>query len=68
MAGGPAELARSLNPPIRGQAISQWERIPALRVLEIERILEGQVTRYEMRPDVFGTKRQARAELCGRSE
>ena len=36
-------------------AVSQWlKKVPAERVMEIERKTFGQVTRYEMRPDLFG--------------
>lgn len=53
--GGPSALARALSAtgaPISPQAISQWERVPPERVLEVER-LTG-VSRHELRPDVFG--------------
>lgn len=37
--------------------VSQWlggDRVPAERCAEIEAATNGQVTRYELRPDVFG--------------
>jgi DNA-binding transcriptional regulator YdaS (Cro superfamily) len=50
-----SELARKLG--ITAQSLGQWKRqIPANRVLEIERLTESRVTRYEMRPDVFGER------------
>lgn len=49
-AGGTAALARALN--IRPQAVSQWEKVPAERVIQVE-ALSG-VSRYQLRPDVFG--------------
>jgi DNA-binding transcriptional regulator YdaS (Cro superfamily) len=49
-AGGIRALARELQ--IAHQAISKWERVPAVRVLEIERITG--VSRYQLRPDVYG--------------
>jgi DNA-binding transcriptional regulator YdaS (Cro superfamily) len=45
-------LAASLD--ISQPAVSQWERVPAERVLEVERITG--ISRYELRPDVFGTE------------
>jgi DNA-binding transcriptional regulator YdaS (Cro superfamily) len=48
--GGTRALARELG--IDHAAISRWERVPPLRVLEIER-LTG-VSRYRLRPDVYG--------------
>lgn len=35
----------------------QWcngDRVPAERCADIERVTAGQVTRYDLRPDVFG--------------
>lgn len=49
-AGGTAALARALN--IRPQAVSQWEKVPAERVIQVEAI--SGVSRYQLRPDVFG--------------
>lgn len=34
------------------QAIYKWNRVPALKVLEIERATG--VSRHELRPDIFG--------------
>lgn len=49
-------LAKALG--IERSAISQWKRVPVNdkhnRVLEIERLTNGAVTRHEMRPDLFG--------------
>lgn len=33
------------------QAISQWQKVPAQRVLEVERITG--VSRHELRPDLY---------------
>lgn len=61
------ELARRLSArpdPLSGQvrrispqAINKWirkSRIPADRCVAVEVAVDGRVTRYEMRPDVFG--------------
>jgi DNA-binding transcriptional regulator YdaS (Cro superfamily) len=48
-------LAKALN--IHRSAISQWKFVPIWptnRVFEIEKASGGRVSRYEMRPDVFG--------------
>ncbi|NBJ13225.1 transcriptional regulator [Microvirga arsenatis] len=53
-AGGPVGLARLLNEigvEITSQAISQWQRIPPARVLDVERVTG--VSRYELRPDLY---------------
>lgn len=47
--GGYPNLARLLN--CTRQAIYQWEKIPADRVIEIERI--SGVPRHELRPDLY---------------
>jgi hypothetical protein len=49
-AGGKSALAKALG--VSYQAIQQWARIPAPRVLEVER-LSG-ISRYELRPDIYG--------------
>lgn len=50
-AGGAAALARYFG--IKTQAICQWSRIPAERVIPIERLLDGKITRHQMRPDLY---------------
>lgn len=45
--------------------VSQWlagERIPAERAASIERATAGAVTRYDLRPDVFGAPPPATSE------
>lgn len=49
-AGGRIALADKLG--IKPQAVSQWDKVPALRVLDVERITG--ISRHELRPDVFG--------------
>lgn len=50
-AGGPAALAKALG-GVTPQAVSQWRKVPAERVLDVER-LTG-ISRHHLRPDVFG--------------
>jgi TorA maturation chaperone TorD len=52
VAGGVSELARRLG--ISQPSISNWERIPAERVLSVEAATG--VERTELRPDLFGDK------------
>lgn len=47
--GGLAGLAGPLG--ISMQAVSQWEEVPPLRVLAVERV--SGVPRYELRPDLY---------------
>ncbi len=51
LAGGLTALARGLG--ISPQAISQWQQVPATRVLAVERATDGAVTRSELRPDLY---------------
>lgn len=51
-AGGVTALARKLE--ISHAAISQWKQVPSGRVLAVEDATG--VSRYELRPDVFGPK------------
>lgn len=51
LVGGLTALAVLLG--ITPQAISQWRRVPATRVLAVERATGGAVTRYELRPDLY---------------
>lgn len=53
--GGAVALAAALSrdgKQLRSQAVSQWQRVPAERVLDVER-LTG-ISRHDLRPDVFG--------------
>lgn len=49
-AGGNVGIARGIG-GITPQAVSQWKRVPAERVIDVER-LSG-VPRHELRPDIF---------------
>ncbi len=53
-----AKLARRITDMgrrVTQGAISQWlhGRVPAERVLHVERATHGRVTRYELRPDLY---------------
>ncbi|HXJ59411.1 MAG TPA: Cro/CI family transcriptional regulator [Verrucomicrobiae bacterium] len=48
-------IAKALN--TTPQAISQWNRVPVLRVLDVERITG--VPRHELRPDIYPAPTQA---------
>jgi DNA-binding transcriptional regulator YdaS (Cro superfamily) len=48
-AGGPSAVGRALG--ISPQAVGQWRRIPAERVIAVE-ALSG-VSRHLMRPDIY---------------
>lgn len=56
-AGGVLRLAATLG--ISGASVSGWDRIPAERVLQIERALDGRCTRHEMRPDLYPAEDEA---------
>jgi len=50
-AGGPAALAVALG--VSSQAVSQWERCPAHRVIAVEAAAGGAVSRHDLRPDLY---------------
>lgn len=52
LAGYPHHFAKKLG--ISTQAVSAWNRVPEEHVLKMERLTRGRVTRYEMRPDIYG--------------
>lgn len=62
-AGGPSGLGKALG--IKPQAVSQWQRVPAERVLEVER-LTG-VPRHELRPDIYPDERSIRDGMLTQS-
>lgn len=49
LAGGQVGLATRLG--VTPQAISQWDKVPALRVLAVE--AASGVSRHELRPDLY---------------
>lgn len=48
--GGASALGRLLK--ITPQAVLQWPRVPAERVLEVE--THTGISRHDLRPDIFG--------------
>ncbi|WP_428309274.1 Cro/CI family transcriptional regulator [Hydrocarboniphaga sp.] len=55
-AGGAAALARYLD--VAPSAVTNWrlrKQVPAERCRAIEAATQGAVTRYALRPDVFGS-------------
>lgn len=58
----PRDILRENNIPIKTvaakleitrHAIYQWDRFPAAHVIPIERITNYQLTRHDMRPDLY---------------
>ena len=53
---GSAKFAQDLG--VSKAAVSHWRhnryRVPADRCIDVERATGGAVTRYDLRPDVFG--------------
>lgn len=53
-AGGQSNLAREIG--LKPQAVQRWcksGKVPAERVLDVERVVAARVTRYELRPDLY---------------
>jgi DNA-binding transcriptional regulator YdaS (Cro superfamily) len=47
---------------IRSPSVSEWRKrgkVPPHRCIDIERITKGLVTRFQLRPDIFGAHREA---------
>jgi DNA-binding transcriptional regulator YdaS (Cro superfamily) len=55
--GGQAKFARRIG--VTAQAVSQWDEVPPLRVLAVERV--SGVSRHELRPDLYPLEEGARA-------
>lgn len=58
-AGGLTKLAASLG--ITKQAVLQWDEVPPLRVLAVERA--SGVSRHELRPDLYPLEETAEARV-----
>lgn len=56
-AGGQATFARLIG--VTAQAVSQWDEVPPLRVLAVERV--SGVSRHDLRPDLYPVEAEARA-------
>ena len=41
------------------QAVGQWNRVPARWAIPLEAATGGKITRYEIRPDIFGPPPEA---------
>lgn len=54
--GGQAKFARLIG--VTAQAVSQWEEVPPLRVLVVERV--SGVPRHELRPDLYPLEAEVR--------
>lgn len=55
LAGGQTAMALALGVSV--QAVNKWMKKgspPPERVLSIEKLVLGQVTRYQLRPDIYG--------------
>lgn len=54
--GTQTELARRIGGKVKTGHIYHWlrNRVPPERCHDIERATQGRVTRYQLRPDVFG--------------
>ena len=63
--GGTAAVARMCN--VRPASVSEWRKrgVPVTRCLAIESASEGQVTRHQLRPDVFGETPPAPVQEAG---
>jgi len=55
--GGQAKFARLIG--VTAQAVSQWDEVPPLRVLAVERV--SGVPRHKLRPDLYPLEDRASA-------
>lgn len=68
IANSQSELARRIG--TRQGTLWKWirkNRVPAEYCVAIERATEGQVTRYQLRPDVFGSTPDTHQDRIARS-
>lgn len=63
LAGGQSELARRIGGKVKQQHVHYWltrmEQISHEHVLACERAVGGQVTRHQLRPDIFPEEQAA---------
>lgn len=59
LAGTTKNLAEKIG--VTPMAVTQWGKrgVPVKRSLDIEAATEGEVTRHDLRPDIFGPAPQA---------
>jgi len=50
--GGVGKLAEALG--IARQNLNRWDKVPAERVIPIERATQGRIPRHRIRPDLWG--------------
>jgi len=62
--GKKISLARAAN--VKKQAVSQWKRIPAGRVLAIEAALDHKISRHQIRPDIYPKEEGCGCPSCSR--
>ncbi len=64
--GGQSALARACGGRVRQQHVWNWlnrdKKVPAEHVLTIELATEGQVTRFQLRPDIYPATAQEELE------
>lgn len=54
--GTAADLARKIG--LTPQAVAQWTKVPAKRVIAVEEATGGKVSRYQLRPDLYPAESQ----------
>ena len=62
LAGGGSLVAAFFS--ISPAAVSKWPKngqVPSERCIGLEKLSKGIVTRYELRPDIFGTPKKRKA-------
>lgn len=63
LAGGQSELARRIGGPVRQQHIHYWltkkREISHDYVIACEQAVGGQVTRHQLRPDIYPSEQAA---------
>jgi DNA-binding transcriptional regulator YdaS (Cro superfamily) len=69
IAGGQTKLAAATGGKISQQNIWWWinrtQMVPPKHCQTIEEAVQGQVTRYDLRPDIFGTNPAEKNETPG---